>query len=946
MKNLLSVVFFLVFGIAISFGQQQDSIKSYPGIPIITYGYDLSKHPVEQFIGMDEAGIYALEASNLTAPIFNQKIGNNNLDLKVMPEQVTDPSGNYIVKYTEARYTEWEAEGTNPADGLITLYYDSINCVTPDDAVVTTSTTPNDTIIYGPMYSQEKTYSMVDRDFPINYTLVCSLKLEDLQPGQTLPGDTVCIIQVTTRTSYNLTIQQWQLGIPEKIIEKVVTYGELLPLNQWKGIDTIYNLISVPAIYSQRNEMPSQVNRKFLANGDNSIQSLPRESVHNIEFRVIWKGNSQKLRLSVDKFIVYDWKGWDLMNLLGPTTQISTQLSNNQSAFNNQVAGWIGFDEPWDLDTWAPIKKVKEILESNSPNASIWFQFNTKWNGRFSDYDDPSYSAKRIIIDEFMRRVKKANVWVTSWLYDMPCDDYDIVDPCDGDYKEINIDFAADSIYKKILDASLIHPDLFYGMSIQTGRYFDRETYDGNDRIREISGSDLLYQTNLALMYGAKLISPWLYFGEKNEAPETREYTGFRNPPGYPETDKYLMLKNTIAQRLSGLMGRTLKTLTPTSQHLNHQLNTSQGFIQSIVEGNCTAEGMQSGDEAYDLGFFKDDLDRDYFMLISRWYNPICSPSLTININPLSFPNNYNLKAINMINNISTTITKYGNLSTAIEVGDACFFSVAPVVKYGGSITNNDTIKTNTSLIDNMTINNTKTIIINSEKEYTIQDTVTLLGTGFITGEGYVNLTSAGEIIINSWDYSLFKAKSNNHPKLIWGKHPGTLTVSYYSVYRKIGAGSWQFLANTTSKNYTDQSLGIVPPNGQAGTMVYYKLIAVFVNETESSYSNIVQFDCSIKQIEKKIGEEGIIYTYALAQNYPNPFNPSTTINYSLAEDGVVELEIVNILGERIITLVNEFQIKGNHNINFDASHLSSGIYIYKIQAGDFISSRKMIFLK
>ena len=896
MKNLLLLVL-LVCVTVINYAQLQDPIKSYPGIPLITYGYQIDTIPPQQFIEMDEAGIYALEASNLTAPIFNQKIGNNNLDLKVMPEQVTDPLGNYIVKYTEARYTEWEAEGTNPQDGLITLYHDSINCIEQNDAVVTTSTTPNDTIIYGPMYSQEKTYSMVDRDFPINYTLVCSLKLEDLQPGQTLPGDTVCIIQVTTRTSYNGTI--WQLGPPYAIVEKGVTYAELKPLNQFNEINLSYDLMSVPEVYSQANEIPYRVNRKFLANGDNSIQSLARESVHNIEFRVIWKGNSQKLKLSIDKIIVSDLKGRRLFDNLA-NTEIYSQLINNQTAFNQQVAGWIGFDEPWDLDTWAPIKKVKEIIESYSPNASIWFQFNTKWNGRFGDYDNPSYSAKRIIIDEFMRRVKKANIWVTSWLFDMPCDEHDTGDPCDGDYKEINIDFAADSIYKKVLDASLIHPDLFYGMSIQTGRYFDNSTYDGNDRIREISGNDLLYQTNLALMYGAKLISPWLYFGEENATPEIREYTGFRNPPGYPETDKYLMLKNTIAQRLSGSMGKTLKTLTPQSQHLNHQLNTSQGFIQSIVEGNCTAEGMQSGDEAYDIGFFKDELDRDYFMLISRWYNPICSPSLTININPISFPDNYNLKAVNLINNTSTTITKFGNLSTAIEVGDACFFNVAPVVKYGGFIAYNDTIKTNTSLIDNMTINNTKTIIINSEKEYTIQDSVTLLGTGFITGDGYVNLTSAGEIIINSWDYSLFKAKSNNHPKLIWGKHPGTLTVSYYSVYRKIGAGNWQFLANTTNRNYTDQSLGIVPPNGQAGTTVYYKLIAVFVNETESSYSNIVQFDCSIKQIEKKIGEEGIIYTYALAQNYPNPFNPSTTINYSLAEDGVVELEIVDHTGRKI----------------------------------------------
>jgi len=349
MKNLLLVVF-IVSGIAISFGQQQDSIKSYPGIPIITYGYDLSKHPAEQFIAMDSTGIYALEASNLTASIFNQKIGNNNLDLKVMPEQVTDPSGNYIVKYTEARYTVWEAEGTNPTDGLITLYNDTINCVEQNGVVVTTSTTQNDTIIYGPMYSQEKTYSMVDANQMINYTVVCSLKLEDLQPGQTLPGDTVCIVQVTTRTSYSGGF--WQLGNPYPIIEKGVTYAELKPLNQFNEINLSYDLMSVPEFYSQASELPFRVNRKFLANGDNSVDSSGRQSVHNIEFRVIWKGNSQKLRLSIDKFIVYDERGRLVFDPLSSVvTEINNQLDANQTAFSGQIAGWIGFDEPWDLYT-------------------------------------------------------------------------------------------------------------------------------------------------------------------------------------------------------------------------------------------------------------------------------------------------------------------------------------------------------------------------------------------------------------------------------------------------------------------------------------------------------------------------------------------------------------------------------------------------------------------
>jgi photosystem II stability/assembly factor-like uncharacterized protein len=86
--------------------------------------------------------------------------------------------------------------------------------------------------------------------------------------------------------------------------------------------------------------------------------------------------------------------------------------------------------------------------------------------------------------------------------------------------------------------------------------------------------------------------------------------------------------------------------------------------------------------------------------------------------------------------------------------------------------------------------------------------------------------------------------------------------------------------------------------------------------------------------------------SYYLAQNYPNPFNPSTTIKYSLPERSFVNLKIFNLLGEEVATLVNTEQTIGNYEIEFDASKQSSGIYLYRIQAGDFIKTKKMILLR
>jgi len=93
---------------------------------------------------------------------------------------------------------------------------------------------------------------------------------------------------------------------------------------------------------------------------------------------------------------------------------------------------------------------------------------------------------------------------------------------------------------------------------------------------------------------------------------------------------------------------------------------------------------------------------------------------------------------------------------------------------------------------------------------------------------------------------------------------------------------------------------------------------------------------------------------FSLNQNYPNPFNPSTTIRWQMPEAGFVTLKIYDVLGIEVITLVNEELIAGSHQINFDASNYSSGIYFYQIKVVDpesssgqsFINTKKMILLK
>jgi len=83
-----------------------------------------------------------------------------------------------------------------------------------------------------------------------------------------------------------------------------------------------------------------------------------------------------------------------------------------------------------------------------------------------------------------------------------------------------------------------------------------------------------------------------------------------------------------------------------------------------------------------------------------------------------------------------------------------------------------------------------------------------------------------------------------------------------------------------------------------------------------------------------------------LIQNYPNPFNPTTTIGYALPTTGVVTLKIFNILGQEVQTLVDEKQVAGQYSVIFDAKNLASSIYFYRLNAGDFVQTRKAILMR
>ncbi len=121
---------------------------------------------------------------------------------------------------------------------------------------------------------------------------------------------------------------------------------------------------------------------------------------------------------------------------------------------------------------------------------------------------------------------------------------------------------------------------------------------------------------------------------------------------------------------------------------------------------------------------------------------------------------------------------------------------------------------------------------------------------------------------------------------------------------------------------------------------IYVEAFDVSGNSTIDSMD--VYFNNGISSVDNN----NVPTKYYLSQNYPNPFNPSTLIKYQLPVSDNVTLKVYDVLGNEITTLVNEFKPAGSYSISFDASKLSSGIYFYRLQAGNYVETKKMLLLK
>ncbi|MBN2104268.1 T9SS type A sorting domain-containing protein [bacterium] len=156
-----------------------------------------------------------------------------------------------------------------------------------------------------------------------------------------------------------------------------------------------------------------------------------------------------------------------------------------------------------------------------------------------------------------------------------------------------------------------------------------------------------------------------------------------------------------------------------------------------------------------------------------------------------------------------------------------------------------------------------------------------------------------------------------------------------YVIERKL-SGDTEFKVLDTLKGSGNEYIDKTAAPGQA----YIYRIKAYKGSAESDYSNEISINMT------GIQEEDMPTEYSISQNNPNPFNPTTTIMFTLPETALTKIAIYDLLGREIMTLVNKKLQAGFHEMNIDANNISSGVYIYRIQSGDFIQSKKMMLMK
>ncbi len=268
-------------------------------------------------------------------------------------------------------------------------------------------------------------------------------------------------------------------------------------------------------------------------------------------------------------------------------------------------------------------------------------------------------------------------------------------------------------------------------------------------------------------------------------------------------------------------------------------------------------------------------------------------------------------------------LTAAGYSSSEIDINDVALNRVKMIRRSGGPTDQNNSWQLQGSNYDNYVINSVPTVV-------NVSSTSGLIPGGAI----YTYGLKANLVVLNKIaDQALtatnktFKVKLGSTSAPVFGGNTGTLVYSVSS-------------SNTTCASAVLLYDTLLVTNLRAGTAT------ITVTATDVDNSRITtSFNVTTSGVGVEIAP-AIPTVYSLSQNYPNPFNPSTTIEFGLPSASNVTLKVYNMLGEEVASVVNQAMNAGYHTVTFDGSKFTSGMYIYRITAGNFVQVKKMMMLK
>ncbi|MGB5288602.1 MAG: hypothetical protein WBN42_08910, partial [Ignavibacteriaceae bacterium] len=588
-----------------------------------------------------------------------------------------------------------------------------------------------DSLIYGPHYHQEKWYrrwlyddpNMSDK-YDVRFIARYNMALVVNDPSLQL-NEEICRITVTVRHAPVINGHWDGVTVVDDTLKETKTLyaSDFQPYGQFKSIyfsDTLSQ-----RWYKYPPEFQSPLDDKMNYPAPPCTVWVDNNGNNGVEFRVEWLGNT-KCDLYIDNIEVYDDFGWkDYIEEPFITTQniikYAQDYADSFSTWNINLANWMGCDEPSSIDSYTPLRIVDSILASiDAPRLMV--HFYPQW---YITVNADSQLAR------YYRMAKPDILNIHFFPF--------------NSWSPTPTFFEWDVFRQQLEISASLTGDKGFWYKAQN---FGYEIPGGWLTYRRPTPEEHKAEIMLALAHGVKGLIFSHFESYPGDGYTLRGFIGM--PHGYEKDTLYGLVKYNLIPRLKGKLGKTLMGLDYTGDYLQYYYFTPTENTPSppTFEYFTIGSGSPSTTMNWHCSFFESEYftDDKYFMLANLLTT--ADRSVDVTIEPVEQDyTNYRFR--NIEGGVDTSFTSQLNYLLTHSKGEGYLYEVAPVIKYGGKLIANDTVDTNISLIENMTVNNSKSIEIKSGYKYTVNDTVTLLGTGFITGDGYLEREGNGWIVIN-----------------------------------------------------------------------------------------------------------------------------------------------------------------------------------------------------